>query len=195
MPRRRLSTETPIGAVRRYFGLSQQELALFMEVGKAIIGHIEAGRRDLTAALRGRLFPLMRHLPAPPLLVPDNEPLPTTAPAPEAAPLEYRRKLCLHRAAGLRLELGKLTARAVYASRWQQALPTVLADLDAATAIMAPTASPDEADTRAAIRRWVPALARRFKPSHAAQYHLLRLQAEAYETEAAALAELLAQGQ
>lgn len=38
----------------------------------------------------------------------------------------------------------------------------------------------------------VQTLARRFRPSHAAQYHLLRLQAEAYETEAAALAELLA---
>ena len=192
MSRRFIPTDTPIGGVRRYFGLSQQELSLFLDVGNALIGHIEAGRRDLTASLRGRLFPLSRHLPAPPLLVPDHEPLPATAPAPEAAPLEFRRQLCLYRAAGLRLKLGKLTAQAVYASRWQQALPAVLADLDAATAIVAPTASPDEADTKAAIRRWVQTLARKFKPSHAARYHLLRLQAEAYETEAAALAELLA---
>ncbi|MBO2009446.1 hypothetical protein [Hymenobacter negativus] len=190
MTHRRLSTETPIGAVRRYFGLSQQELAMFLNVGKAIIGHIEAGRRDLTLALRLRLFPLLRHLPAPPLLPPDDEPLPATTPAPEAAPLAFRRKVCLHRAQGLRLELMKLTARAVYASRWQQALPTILADLEAAAALLPPV--PEDGDLNASIRRWLPSLARRFKPSHAAQYHLLRLQAEAYETEAAALAELLA---
>ncbi|MBF9222083.1 helix-turn-helix domain-containing protein [Hymenobacter ruricola] len=190
MPRQRISTETLIGAVRRHFGLSQQELSMILDVSKALIGHIEAGRRDLTSALHVRLFPLARHLPAPPLLPPDTEPLPATAPAPEAAPLEFRRKLCLHRAAGLRLELGKLTARAVYASRWQQALPTILADLEAAAALLPPV--PEEQDLGASIRRWLPSFARRFKPSHAAQYHLLRLQAEAYETEAAALAELLA---
>ncbi|WP_460550884.1 helix-turn-helix transcriptional regulator [Hymenobacter daeguensis] len=190
MPRRRISTESPIGAVRRYFGLSQEELALFLEVSRAIVSHIEAGRRDLTVALRLRLLPLTRHLPAPPLLVPDHEPLPATAPAPEAAPLELRRKVCLHRAASLRLELGKLTARAVYASRWQQALPTILTDLETAAALLPPL--PEEEDPGASVRRWLPSFTRRFKPSHAAQYHLLRLQAEAYETEAAALAELLA---
>ncbi|MDQ2772771.1 MAG: hypothetical protein M3Y54_19990 [Bacteroidota bacterium] len=185
MARRRISTDTPIGAVRRYFGLSQQELAMFMDVGKAIIGHIEAGRRDLTLTLRLRLLPLLRHLPAVPVLPPDHEPLPASAPAPETALLEYRHKYCLAKAATLRLALLKLTARAVYASRWQQVLPTVLTDL------AAPTLPQDE-DMATAIRNWVPTLARRFKPSHAAHYHLLRLQAEAYETEAAALAELLA---
>ena len=191
MPRRRISTETPIGAVRRYFGLSQDELSLFLEVTRGIISHIEAGRRDLTLALSARLRPLLKHLPAPPLLVPDNEPLPATAPAPEAGPLEFRRKYCLHKAAGLRLDLGKLTARAVYASRWQQALPAILTDLEAAAALLPPV--PEEEDLGASVRRWLPSLGRRFKPSHAAQYHLLLLQAEAYETEAAALAELLGQ--
>ncbi|WP_035567010.1 helix-turn-helix domain-containing protein [Hymenobacter sp. IS2118] len=186
MPRRRISTDTPIGSVRRYFGLSQEELAMFLDSGRAIISHIEAGRRDLTLALSLRLLPLLKHLPAPPLLPPDHEPLPATAPAPEAAPLEFRRKVCLHRAQGLRLQLLKLTARAVYASRWQQALPTILTDLAARAT------TPEETDMNEAIGRWLPALTRRFKPSHAAQYHLLRLQAEAYETEAAALAELLA---
>lgn len=176
--------------MRRYFGLSQQELSLFLDVGKAIIGHIESGRRDLTLTLRLRLFPLTRHLPASPHIPPDDELLPTMAPAPEVALLEYRRKYCLHKAQGLRLDLIKLTARAVYASRWQQALPTILADLEAAAALQPPV--PEDEDLNASIRRWLPALGRRFKPSHAAQYHLLRLQAEAYETEAAALAELLA---
>lgn len=191
MFRRRISTETPIGAVRRYFGLNQEELSLFLDVSRAIISHIEAGRRDLTLALTSRLLPLLKHLPTPPILPPDNEPLPATAPAPEAAPLEFRRKYCLHKAQGLRLDLIKLTARAVYASRWQQALPTILADLEAAAALLPPV--PEEEDLNASIRRWLPALGRRFKPSHTAQYHLLRLQAEAYETEAAALAVLLEQ--
>ena len=48
-----------------------------------------------------------------------------------------------------------------------------------------------KADMDSAIRKRVQILARQFRPSHAAQYHLMRLQAEAYETEAAALAVLL----
>ncbi|WP_046243237.1 hypothetical protein [Hymenobacter terrenus] len=184
MARRFISTDTPIGAVRRYFGLKQHELSLFLDVGKAIIGHIEAGRRDLSFTLRHRLWPLTRHLPATPILPPDDEPLPATAPAPEAAPLAARRNYCRAKATVLRFELGKLTARAVYASRWQQVMPAVVADLAA-------PASPEDEDMNAAISRWVQTLARRFKPSHAARYHLLRLQAEAYETEAAALDALL----
>ena len=186
MARRRISTTTPIGAVRRYFGLSQQELSMFLDVSKAIIGHIEAGRRDLSTTLHVRLLPLLKHLPATPLLRPDHEPLPATAPAPEAAPLEYRRYYCLAKAATLRLELIKLTARAVHASRWQQALPAVLTDLAARAT------TPEDADMDSAVRNWLPTLARRFKPSHAAQHHLMRLQAEAFEIEAAALAALLA---
>ncbi len=38
------------------------------------------------------------------------------------------------------------------------------------------------------VGNWVQTLARKFRPSHTAQYYLMRLQAEAYETEAAALA-------
>lgn len=184
MARRFVSADTPIGAVRRYFGLTQVELALFLDVGKAIIGHIEAGRRDLSLALRLRLFPLLRHLPAAPVLPPDNEPLPATAPAPEAKPLESRRRYCVAKAAQLRLELITLTARAVYASRWQQVLPTVLADL-------ASVANPDEQQWAAVLRPWLERRAGRFRASHAAQHHLLRLQAEALETEAAALGELV----
>ena len=74
-------------------------------VQAACYGQNPAGRRDLTIALRHRLFPLNRHLHAPPLLVSVDEPLPTIARAPEATPLEYRRNYCLHKAAGLRLTL------------------------------------------------------------------------------------------
>ena len=65
MARRFISTDTAIGAVRRYFGLSQDELSWFLAVSKSIIGHIEAGRRSLTSELGLRLLPLTRHLPAP----------------------------------------------------------------------------------------------------------------------------------
>ena len=47
------------------------------------------------------------------------------------------------------------------------------------------------ADMNSVIRKRVQILARQFWPSHAAQYHIMRLQAEAYETEAAVLTELL----
>ncbi|MDO7874228.1 helix-turn-helix transcriptional regulator [Hymenobacter sp. ASUV-10] len=181
-----ISTDTPIGAVRLYFGLTQQQLSMFLDVGKAFICHIESGRRDLSLALRARLWPLRRHLPpAATIRRPDDEPLPATAPPPDAKLLDFRRRECLHKAAGLRLELIPLTARAVYASRWQQVLPAVLADHAALT-------DPAEKEWADALRPWLETLPRRFRPSDTARHHLMRLQAEALETEAAALAELLA---
>jgi DNA-binding XRE family transcriptional regulator len=184
--RRYISTDTPIGAVRRYFGLTQQELSMFLDVGKAIIGHVEAGRRDFTLKLKLRLLPLLRHLPpAATIGPPDDEPLPATAPAPAAGPLEFRRRECLAKAAGLRLELVALTARAVYASRWQQVLPSVLAEHALLT-------DPAEQEWAGVLRPWLEGFARRFRPADTARHHLLRLQAEALETEAAALTELLA---
>jgi DNA-binding XRE family transcriptional regulator len=184
--RRFISTDSPIRAVRRYFGLTQQELALFLDVGKAIIGHIEAGRRDLSLTLKLRLFPLSRHLPpAATIRPPDDEPLPATAPAPAAAPLESRRKECLALAATLRLKLVPLTARAVYTSRWQQVLPTVLAE-------HAQLTNPAEQEWAAVLRPWLERLGGRFGAHRVAQHHLLRLRAEALEAEAAALAALLA---
>ena len=186
MARRFISPDTPIGAVRRYFGLNQQELAWFLDVGKAIIGHIEAGRRDLSLALRQRLLPLSRHVPPtlPPL---DEELLPAATPAPEAAPLAARRAECLAKAAQLRLLLLPLAARAWHASRWQQALPAVLAELPAPTTLEDEHALVD-------LRYWLQRKAQHFRPSHAARYHLLRLQAEALEAEAVALAALLPAG-
>lgn len=187
MPRRYIpDTATTVGAVRRYFGLRQEELAWFLDVGKAIIGHIEAGRRSPSLDLLHRLLPLARHLPTPlPAALPTDH-LPQTAPAPEAAPLAARRAECLAKATQLRLQLVPLAERAWYASRWQQALPTVLAELPAHT--------PDAQATTAALRPWLARKGEDFRPAHAAHYYLLRLQAEALEAEAAALAALLAAG-
>jgi len=184
--RRFISTDSPMGAVRQYFGFTQQELAMFLDVSKAIIGHIEAGRRSLTLTLRARLLPLLRHLPpAATIGRPDDEPLPATAPAPAAGPLDFRRRECLAQAAALRQQLLPLTARAVYASRWQQVLPTVLAE-------HATLNDPAEQEWAAVLRPWLERRSQQFRASHAAQYHLLRLRAEALEAEAAALAALLA---
>jgi len=186
MARRYISPDTPIGAVRRYFGLKQQELAWFLDVGNAIIGHIEAGRRDLSLDLLHRLLPLARHLPTPPPTVPPTDHLPADAPVPEAAPLAARRAECLAKAAQLRGQLVPLAERAWYACRWQQALPAVQAELPANT--------PEAKEATAALRPWLARKAETFRPEHAARYHLLRLQAEALEAEAAALAALLATG-
>jgi DNA-binding XRE family transcriptional regulator len=177
-------SDTLVGRVRRYFGIDQTKLALYLDVSKALVGHVEAGRRELSGTLFMRLLPLIRHLPAGVLARPHDEPLPDSAPAPEAAPLAARRRYCVAKATVLRFELGLLTARAVYAGRWQQALPDVLADL------ANPATRPDQ-DMAGSIADWVPTLGRAFRPAHAAQWHLLRLQAEALETEAAALAALL----
>jgi DNA-binding XRE family transcriptional regulator len=169
--------------VRRYFGLDQTKLALFLEVSKALIGHIEAGRRGLSLSLRLRLLPLLRHLPEGPIMRPADEALlPATAPAPETAVLEARRRYCVAKATILRAELYDLTVRAVHASRWQQALPDVLADLP----------NREDQEMAPALANWLPTLARTFRPAQTAEWHLLRLQAEALETEAAALAGLLA---
>jgi len=185
MPRRYQSpgSSTAIGAVRHYFGLKQEELAWFLDVSKAIIGHIEAGRRAPSLGLLHRLLPLARHLPAPPPAAPPAGSLPATAPAPEAAPLAARRAECLAKAAQLRCQLAPLAERAWYASRWQQALPAVLAELPAHT--------PEEQETTVVLRPWLARKGEAFQPAHVARYHLLCLQAEALEAEAAALGALL----
>ena len=89
--------------------------------------------------------------------------LPPSAPAPEAQALEWRRYQCTHRARRLRRELAGLLQSATYAHRWATAQPEAAALTPAA-----------------------------LTPAAVARYHLLRLQAEALETEAAALTALLA---
>ncbi|MCC2545604.1 hypothetical protein LJY25_04045 [Hymenobacter sp. BT175] len=184
--RRFISDSTPVGAVRRFFGLSQTELSLFLDVGKAIIGHVESGRRDLSLTLHHRLLPLLRHLPATPPERGGSLALPATAPVPAPGPLEARRDQCRRQAVLLRWDMEPLVARAVYAARWQQALPTVLAEL------LAPDSGTDKAWLED-LRPWLERLPNRFRPQHAADYHLLRLRAEALEAEAAAIDALLAE--
>lgn len=159
MPRKSIPSTTLVQAVRRYFGLGQQELATYLGVTRAQVAHLEAGRRALSSALLLRLNPLASHLPP----TADTPPvaLPPTAPRPEAKDLDGRRCQCLYRAARLRRELAGLLQAATHAARWAAAQPTAPAHADALT------------------------------PAAVARYHLRRLQAEALETEAAALAALL----
>lgn len=174
MPRRALPSTSLVRAVRRYFGLLQSELAAYLGISPELVKHIEAGRRSLSSAVLLRLSSLAR-------LVPDAlPPLPAAlaeVPAPAAGPLAARRDYCLHKARRLRRELGQLLEQATYASRWHHALPTLLAD--------ASTAAPR-------TQAWLLRRPATTEADEAARYHLLRLQAEALETEAAALAALLA---
>ncbi|WP_345056923.1 hypothetical protein [Hymenobacter glaciei] len=123
--------------------------------------------------------------------------LPTPPPAlpaaPAAGPLDARRDYCVWRASNLRYELHALNQRATVAYRWQQALPALLATLP--PAVSDPALPSDAASDWARFsypRLLAQQCADAFTPDDAAQHHLLRLQAEALETEAAALATLLA---
>jgi|GEM_PF-3531093 len=113
MAHRFISALTTLGAVRRYFGLNQKDMALVLGVGKAMIGHIEAGRRDLSFALRERLRPLFHRLTPPQLGEAGDEELPATATAPAPDPLLARRRFCQLKARVLRYQLRPLVAQAV----------------------------------------------------------------------------------
>ena len=185
------------GAVRQYFGLSQLELASWLGVSKMDVGHLEAGRRNLSPATAEALAPLLRHLPPPApaklqLASATNTPPQALAP-PEAAPLLARLDYCQHHARRLRRELRPLLAQAAVAARWAAALPTLRAALPPDPG---PTAEPDGATDWPAWHtwfrhRWLDRRPTTLPPALSARYHLLRLQAEALEAEAAGLAALL----
>ena len=192
MGRRAIPTDSLVAAVRRHFGISQADMAGFLNISQGQLANIEAGRRGLSTAALLRLNPLAALVPE---ALPDEplpaEALPETLPlpvAPTVAPLEARRDYCVWKARNLRYELRGLLPRVAVARRWQTALPRLLAAL--------PPAAPDPAPPgdwsrftypRELAQYWATA----FTPDDAARHHLLRLQAEALETEAAALAVLL----
>lgn len=195
MPRRSVPSTTLVQAVRRYFGLEQHEMAALLGVSRAMISHLEAGRKALPGKVLLRLNPLAALLPAetPPAL--SETELIATAAAPAPGPLEYRRAECLWKAGKLRRQLRAYTVRANHAHRWQQALPVLLADVPEADLTNVPPLTDPEA-----LRAWSNArntrqrlhqLATELTPEETAAWHLLRLRAEALETEAAALAVLL----
>ncbi|RYU78213.1 helix-turn-helix domain-containing protein [Hymenobacter persicinus] len=190
MPRKSIPSTTLLAQVRKYFGLEQQELAAYLGITGAHVGHLEAGRRAITSRVLLRLHPLAARLPP-------DAPARPAPPAPEVPPpglpaadlLEARLDTCCHQAAKLRRELRKLAMIQAGARRWLEVLPGLLA----APALPEVLTTPGEA-TR--TRQWLlsrqeQAHATLHDPADAARYHLLRLRAEALEAEAAGLAALL----
>lgn len=185
MPRLPVSLDSATAAIRQHFGLNQQEVAQWLGLSEATVGHLETGRRALSPAAAEALAPLVAQLPAPALAL---------AP-PEAAPLAARLDYCQHHARRLRRELRPLEEKAAVAARWAVALPALRAALP-------PDPGPAHEPADAAAPEWQVWfrhrwLARRpvaLPPPLSARYHLLRLQAEALEAEAAALAALLPGG-
>ncbi len=203
MPRRaRLpSASTVFAAVRGHFGLTQPALAAYLGLTGAEVAHLESGRRALTPAVAEAL---VAHLPPPtaapaPVQPPVPPPRPADLAGPARPPLEARLDYCRHHARRLRRALRPLEAQAAFAAHWRAALPALLAALPPAPDPAAPApdpAAPGGWPTYVAWfrRRWLATRPTALPPDASARHHLLRLQAEGLETEAAALAALLAEG-
>ncbi len=199
MPNPSLYSDSVVAAVRAHFGLSQQDVAGWLGVSEVKVSHLEAGRRCINEATAEALAPLLRHLP-PPGPAPATLRLASAAVSvaqafapPEPAPLEARIDYCQHTARRLRRLLRPLEAQATVAARWAAALPTLRAALPPDPG---PKAEPDAAaDWPAWLgwfrHRWLDLRPTALRPDLSARYHLLRLQAEALEAEAAGLTDLL----
>nr|WP_230687455.1 helix-turn-helix transcriptional regulator [Hymenobacter ruricola] len=183
-----------MAVLRQYLGIPQQELADFLGISRSLLANIEANRRPLSPAVYERAAPLLALVPedARRAVLGIPQPPPALPAAPTAKPLEARRDYCVWKARNLRYELQALHQRAAVGLRWQTALPALLAALPPA----APEPAPPGDWSRFTYPRELAELwATAFTPDDAARHHLLRLQAEALETEAAALAALLAEGE
>ncbi|MBC8083636.1 MAG: helix-turn-helix transcriptional regulator [Hymenobacter sp.] len=196
MARRAAPSSTLMAAVRAYFGLGQEELAHYLGVSRGLVAHVETGRRQLSPAVYERLLPLALLVPdAPHPPVPDAE-LPATAPAPTPGPLDARRDYCAWKANQLRRELRAFTTRATHARHWQQALPVLLAALPSTDLVAGLPPATDPVAQQVWLqawrtRQWLQSQPTGLSAADVAEWHLLRLRAEALETEAAALTALL----
>ncbi|TYZ06380.1 helix-turn-helix transcriptional regulator [Hymenobacter lutimineralis] len=191
MPRRARVSLNVLARVRAWFGLRQDQLALFLGVSPSLVQGIESGRRRLTEEVALALLPLLQRVPpdynAPLEAAAPALALPPDAPGPEAAELDFRRRTCLQQAAGLRQEADKLAAQARATARWAQALPALLTTYPAP----APDDSAETAQRRIWLRGWLPRQARPLPPATSTRWHLLQARITALEAEAAALAALL----
>ena len=158
------------------------------------LSRLETGQRAFAPEVAGPLDDLLRLLPAtaPPAAPPGLADLVPPAAAPLLARLDY----CRHHAARLRRALRPLEAEAAYAARWRAALPALRTTLPPDPGGEEPPAPAGTGRWAAFLGwyrwRWLEQRPTALAPAEAARYHLLRLQAEALETEAAALAQLLA---
>ncbi|MBC7448389.1 MAG: helix-turn-helix transcriptional regulator [Hymenobacteraceae bacterium] len=204
MPRARKPSFTTLAMVRRYFNLEQEELALYLGVSRGMVAHLEAGRRAVSEAVFLRLLPLSTQLGERQGAGAEGHfinnataaaELPPEHPLPAFAPLDARRDYCAHTAGQLWRAVRPFVARARYAARWQAALPRLLAALPPLSPDPpAPPAGSVEAVRAALLRQWLPCRVEvaELTAEEMAEWHLLRLRAEALEAEAAALTALLA---
>lgn len=194
MPRRAASSISLVGRVRTWFGLRQDELALYLGVSPSLVRDLETLRRPITHPVSVALGPLQHQLPPPEVVAatPDPEaPLPPATPAPDADDLDFRRRECLHRAERLLREAEALAARARVAARWAAALPRLRA------ALPPPPPEGEAPRTAEAVRLryvhgWLETVPLALEPEQLALWHLRHQRALALEAEAAALAALLA---
>ncbi|WP_400191429.1 hypothetical protein [Hymenobacter sp. B81] len=115
MPRRSVFASSLAAAVRAHFALTQQELAHFVGVSRALLASAETGRRQLPEAAEHRLWVLARHLPppdgqgpaAPDFTAEPAAPAAAGFSAAEAAPLHQRRQRLRFYVAKLRFELNQ----------------------------------------------------------------------------------------
>ncbi|MCB2376967.1 hypothetical protein LGH70_05205 [Hymenobacter sp. BT635] len=204
MARKSLPSNSLSAAVRRHFGLTQEELGRFLGVTGTVVAHAEAGRSTLSAPAQRRLRPLALLLPAPDGLGPAYPTPPAAEEAPaalgprEAAPLLARLRRVRYLADKTRFELDnrRLLHQARERRTWGL---TVLAGLLAPAPDTAPAPAilaPDPALSPEADRRWVARLQADTQaaplPLSATQAALLALRLRLLEAEAAALTELLA---
>jgi transcriptional regulator with XRE-family HTH domain len=225
MPRRPTPFPHFVANIRAWFGLHLHELALYMGVSKALVQGIENGRLRLTPAVSTALLPLLLQLPPPEVVAAaeatavteDAPPAPASGPPlallpgtplPDAADLDFRRRVCQQQAGRALAQASTLAQRARVAARWAAVLPALLppdpddptaAALDpeaspaarALVAALALAADPDDParapDHARWLRGWLARRAQPLPPADSTRYHLLRARAAGLLAEAAAL--------
>ena len=119
-------------ALRRYFDLTQPDLADYLGLSRTLLAHAEAGRRSLPLEATARLLPLLGLLPPPhgsgPADPPPLPPDPAEVTPSGAAALRTRLDTCRYEAGNLAYRLRQLQRRATPLRR-RRALPALLAAL------------------------------------------------------------------
>ncbi|GAA4356794.1 hypothetical protein GCM10023185_20940 [Hymenobacter saemangeumensis] len=185
MPRRAAPSTHLLARIRAWFGLTQAELALYLGVSPELVNAVEAGRRALTSALLAALLPLTSQLPAAagPEEASDAAGENPSQLPPDAAELDFRRRVCQQQAARIGQELAALATQARVARHWAQALPVLQ------QAVAAPSVPTAEAAERAAwLRDWLGRRARPLPPTVATRQRLLQARLAGLQAELAALA-------
>ena len=193
MARRAAPSPHFVARIRAWFGLSRDELAVYLGVSTGLVQAWETARRapgpDLLAALLHLLSQVPPPEPSAPALAPAALPPPPMPGTPDAAALQFRQRVCQQNAHRLRQQAALLAQRAHVAARWAQALPTLLRALPPLPGAESPA---DAAAHTAWQTDWLHRRARPLPAEDVTRWYQLQARAAAYEAEAAALAGSLA---